>query len=270
MSAPRPSAALTPSSHWTVARIVALAGIAAVALLAWGFLWRAAVAMSSTGGDGAAAVLMDALMRPGQPARYLPAAVSMWIVMAIAMMAPAVLPVVTAFWRLERGATRLATWHGLVFAAAYLVVWCGTGLVFGVLQFGLHRAALLQHHLFALAPQFGAALLVAAGVYQLTPFKHTCLVHCREPLTFMRRHARGGAAGAFAMGLGHGAFCVGCCWAMMLLMFVGGVMSLGGMALIAMLLLIERLLPLRPWATTVPGIVLIAAGLWTLLTAPAA
>ena len=105
-----------------------------------------------------------------------------------------------------------------------------------------------------------AWLLVGAGIYQWTPLKETCLRHCRSPLDFLLFHWREGRLGAFLSGLGHGAFCLGCCWMLMALLFVGGIMNLAWIAAIALLVLIEKTLPWGGWMCRVIGVVLVLWG----------
>ena len=137
-------------------------------------------------------------------------------------------------------------------------------------QWALERAALLTPGM-AMGSAVAASLLfIGAGVYQFTPLKRACLRHCRSPVEFLARHWRRGPGGAFAMGARHGAFCLGCCWAMMLLLFAGGVMSLAWIAALALLVLVEKLLPAGPLVGRAVGVALIAWGAAGLAVAVAA
>jgi predicted metal-binding membrane protein len=168
------------------------------------------------------------------------------------------------FLRLDRGGgARTGSGDGVVFAGGYLAVWSLFALVATVLQWTLHRAALLHTHALAASPLLAGGMLVGAGLYQLTPFKTACLRHCQAPLGFLLSHWRDGAAGAFSMGMRHGTYCVGCCWALMLLMFAFGVMSVAAMAVLCVVVLGERLLPPGPWTAKLPGAALIVWGMWT-------
>jgi predicted metal-binding membrane protein len=131
-------------------------------------------------------------------------------------------------------------------------------------QWSLDQAALLSPMLVASSPGLAAALLVVAGVYQLTPFKNACLAHCRSPAHFLADNWRKGLAGAFRMGIQHGLYCLGCCWALMLLLFVGGVMNLVWVAVIAFFVLLEKTMPGGRVASILSGGALIGAGvlLW--------
>ncbi len=247
------------------ARLLALGGLLCVTVIAWISLWRGAAMMSSMTGTGPRFAWMMAMMRPEHAVPYALATALMWVVMMIAMMTPAVLPLVLTFWKLKRGSPAQSVQHGVLFGASYLLVWCAFGLLLALLQWGLHRGAMLHTQLLAISPLFAAWLLIAAGIYQLTPLKATCLAHCQTPLVFLLAHWRDGAGGAMQMGITHGSYCLGCCWALMLLMFVGGVMSVGYMALISVFILLERILPVGRWSSWVPGLLLLGWGSWHLL-----
>ncbi len=223
--------------------------------------------MASMQGDGIMLALAYAMMEPAATLPYLVASALMWVVMMGAMMTPAVLPITMVFVRLDRVRHgRSLPLGGLLFAAGYLGVWSLFALAATVLQWVLHRAALLHTDALAMTRPLAGIILIGAGLYQLTPFKGACLAHCRTPMAFLLGHWRDGTGGAFRMGLHHGTFCLGCCWALMLLMFVSGVMSVGAMAVLSLFILAERLLPGR-WAAEVPGVVLLGWGAWTLAAA---
>lgn len=238
--------------------------LVAVAALAWGTLVAIEGAMGrmghtdAMGAGGLIGRIAHPMMRPDAAAPYLAATALMWVVMMVAMMMPAVLPTARAVERAGRGSDGA---HPLLFASGYLGVWCGFGLLAALLQWVLHRSGWLFGEGLALAPALGGGVLVAAGVYQLTPFKDVCLRHCRSPLGFVLEHWRPGAGGAFQMGARHGAYCVGCCWMLMLLMFAGGAMSVLAMAAISVFILLERVLPEGPWVTRAPGFALLLLGL---------
>ena len=115
------------------------------------------------------------------------------------------------------------------------------------------------------SPTIGAALLLVAGVYQVTPLKRVCLQKCQSPLSFLMHHWRAGIGGAFRMGIDHGTYCVGCCWALMLLLFVGGVMNLAVIAALTAFVVFEKIGPFGVHGSRISGALLIAAGLWMLL-----
>ena len=266
IKAPRVSAIAAADSERTGllrrSRVFAVLGIVIVGALAWWFVIASDAQMVAMSGAGVLGALMRAMMQPQATAPYLAATALMWVAMMIAMMTPAVLPVVITFWRLDRGGETQRITDGILFSASYLAVWCGFGLAMTALQWALHSHSVLALPELAATPQLAASLVIVAGVYQLTPFKAACLAHCRTPLGFLMSHWRPGAFGAMRMGLAHGSYCLGCCWALMLVMFAGGVMSLSVMALVSGLILAERLLPGGPWVSKLPGIALITLGGW--------
>ena len=239
-----------------------------MAAVAWVWLSESAAVMATMRGDGILLALAGAMMEPAAATPYLAASALMWVVMMAAMMTPAVLPVVLVFFRLERGGgARAARLDGALFAGGYLTVWFAFGLAATALQWALHDSAMLETDALAARPILGGSILLAAGVYQLTPFKAACLSHCQNPLAFLLGHWRDGRWGAMRMGMRHGTYCVGCCWALMLLMFVAGVMSVAAMAVLSLFVLGERVLPPGPWTARIPGVALVAWGVWTLARA---
>jgi predicted metal-binding membrane protein len=165
----------------------------------------------------------------------------------------------------RRAASGTAAVPTAIFLAGYLVVWSAFSLLAAALQWGLQTAALMSAATLKATPLLGALLLIAAGVYQLTPLKYACLARCQSPLSFILTEWREGARGAFVMGLRHGAFCVGCCWALMALLFAAGVMNLLWVAAIAALVLAEKLMPPGRLVSWSAGIVLLAWGAWALV-----
>ena len=144
--------------------------------------------------------------------------------------------------------------------SGYLTGWLAFSVVAAVVQWWLHSRGFLHGMTLVSGATLAATLLIAAGIYQLTPLKEACLARCRSPLGFFLAHWRDGRMGAFTMGLRHGLFCVGCCWALMLLMFVGGAMSVATMAAVCVFVLAERLLPAGPWVSKLPGLAMIGWG----------
>jgi len=246
------------------ARVVIAAALAVVAVVCWWLMARSAAVMATMQGDGLLLAAATAMMEPAATRPYLVASAVMWIVMMGAMMAPAALRITLVFARLdrERGGRALPI-DALLFAAGYLGVWVVFALGATTLQWLLHRAALLHTDALAIGRPLAGVVLFVAGLYQLTPLKAACLAHCRTPMAFLVSHWRDGSGGAFRMGLHHGGYCLGCCWALMLLMFVAGVMSVAAMAVLSVFILAERLLPGR-WAAQIPGAVLLGWGAWTL------
>jgi predicted metal-binding membrane protein len=188
----------------------------------------------------------------------------MWWVMMVAMMLPSAAPILLIFSRVgrrERLARRPDVSIG-VFAAGYLAVWAAFSALAVLLQWWLERSGLLSSMMSTTTAWLGAMILIAAGLWQLTPIKHACLRQCRSPVSFLAAHWRPGNSGAFRMGLTHGAYCVGCCWFLMALLFFGGVMNLWWIGGLAAYVLIEKLLPIGPWLSYATGLVLIGSGVW--------
>ncbi|HEX9237852.1 MAG TPA: DUF2182 domain-containing protein, partial [Xanthobacteraceae bacterium] len=194
---------------------------------------------------------------------------AMWIVMMIGMMVPSVAPMILIYARVGRQAETsgqpfaASAW----FAAGYLVAWTGFSLAATFAQWALQRAALLTPMMESASNVLGGVVLIAAGVYQWTPVKEACLSYCQAPLTFIMRHGgfRREAAGALTLGFRHGLYCIGCCWALMLLLFVGGVMNLLWIAALAVLVLLEKAMPFGKSVSRVAGVAFIAMGTWLLL-----
>ncbi|NQV47004.1 MAG: DUF2182 domain-containing protein [Rhodospirillaceae bacterium] len=172
-------------------------------------------------------------------------ALGMWMVMALAMMLPTALPMIAAFGDIQYAAREkgLEDVPGWVFTAGYLVVWSGLAVVAAALQWEMINV-FGEDPVFATSmPLVGGVLLILAGLYQWSALKAACLSQCRSPMRFFMTHWRNGRRGAFRMGLRHGVFCVGCCWALMALMFVGGTMNLVWMAVLTIIMLLEKVLP---------------------------
>ena len=149
----------------------------------------------------------------------------------------------------------------LAFALGYLLVWSGFGLCAALAQWALHQAALLSPRMALSSTRIGGVVLAVAGFYQMTSLKHACLRHCQSPLGFLLAHWRDGLPGAVQMGLRHGAWCLGCCWALMGVLFVVGVMNLAWVAALAFFILLEKLAPAGVTVSRLAGGVMIAAGL---------
>jgi predicted metal-binding membrane protein len=190
----------------------------------------------------------------------------MWVVMMVAMMVPTAAPMTLLYAAVARKA---ATQHNplaptSVFVAGYIAMWTIFALVATLAQHALDQAALLSPMMVSTSPRFGAALLIAAGVYQFTPLKNACLRNCRAPAHFLSRYWRTGNLGAFRMGLRLGTFCVGCCWILMGLLFVGGVMNLLWIAAIAIFVLLEKTIPFGDVSGRIAGAAMILVGVLSL------
>jgi predicted metal-binding membrane protein len=192
--------------------------------------------------------------------------VSLWVVMMAAMMFPSIAPMVIAYSRTqqrrrERGKAQAGPLAVALFVGGYLLSWTAFGLAaYGVFEIG--RSLSID----ALAwdeggPYLAGAVILGAAVYQLTPAKDVCLRKCRSPLDFVMGYWKPGYGGALRMGVEHGAWCVGCCWALMAALFALGVMSLGWMAFVAALVAVEKLLPWKAVANRGVAVVLVVLGL---------
>jgi predicted metal-binding membrane protein len=187
----------------------------------------------------------------------------MWAVMMVAMMLPSAAPVtllVSSIARKRREAGAASGLSTAPFVFGYLAVWFAFAAAATVLQWQLDAAELLSETMALGSKLVAGGVLVIAGIYQWTPLKHACLRHCRSPLEFILHHWRDGAPGAFVSGVRHGAFCLGCCWMLMALLFVGGIMNLAWIAGIALIVLLEKTLPWGGWMERATGVVLIAWG----------
>jgi predicted metal-binding membrane protein len=192
---------------------------------------------------------------------------AMWELMMIGMMLPSATPALFLYGAVIRKSPQgdRAPAHVYAFAAGYLVVWTVFSLVATVLQLLLARGVMLSRMMEARNRWLAGALLLLAGIYQLTPFKRTCLQSCRSPLAFITQHWKRGVMGGFRMGLAQGWYCLGCCWALMLLLFVGGVMNLWWIAALTIFVLLEKLAPLGVQGGRLSGVILLAMGLWTVI-----
>jgi predicted metal-binding membrane protein len=185
----------------------------------------------------------------------------MWAVMMTGMMLPSVSPVLFHMLQIyRRRGDHLARRSAVAFVGGHLAAWMLFSAVAAAAQIGLHRAALLGASLAIESTVLSGALLLAVGIYQCLPVKSACLTHCRPPLRFLSMKRQDGTRGAFTMGLQHGGFCVSCCFALMTLMFVGGVMNLLWAAAIAILVLIEKIAPRRLHVEYASGLPMIAWG----------
>ena len=251
-------------------RIVVVALFIGVALSAWFILHGAGTGMSSmdmsmeTGPAGALIAGTPDMISPYIWTRsYALVVFLMWWVMMVAMMVPSAAPVILLYAALyrDRGA-----WGALEFLSGYLVVWAGFSLAATLVQGLLSAAGLISSMYMNLATtSLAAAVLIGAGLYQLSPLKAACLDHCRGPVEALTRHRRTGRAAAFRMGLVHGRYCLGCCWALMALLFVGGVMNIWWIVAITLYVAIEKLAPGGKIIARIAAAVLVLAGVALLL-----
>lgn len=202
--------------------------------------------------------------------RYFVLVFLMWCVMMVAMMLPSAAPMILLFAQVaQRSAHAEApTARTYAFAGGYLAAWAAFSLAATVLQRLLAGAALMSPMMAYTSTTLSALTLMGAGVYQWTPLKRRCLVHCRSPLHWLSRSWRPGIGGALRMGASHGVYCVGCCWMLMLLLFSVGVMNLMWIVLIAGFVLVERRAPLGARIGRIGGALLVAAGIGLLVSPP--
>jgi len=251
-------------------RLITGAAIAIIALLAWAYV----IVLSQRMGAGSApmsdmAAMGMAMPAPGWDASRFALTFVMWAVMMVAMMLPSAAPFVLLYARVGRAAAANGTVFAPTFwfAAGYTLAWAGFSAFATLAQFALSQAALITPMASLSSHWIGALVLLAAGVYQWTPLKEACLTRCRTPLSFIQSHGgfKGEAAASVRLGLLHGLYCIGCCWMLMALLFVGGVMNLLWIAALAILVLMEKLLPNSPWVGRLAGVGFVAAAVWLLL-----
>ncbi len=252
-------------------RLILIGGLVAVVVLSWVYILVGA-GMDMTAFE-MTAITKNASAMVMQPASWTPTYALfmffMWWVMMIAMMIPSASPVILLFAAINRkqrvkGTPFVST---SVFVLGYITVWGGFSLLATALQWGLERVGLMSTMMVATSGLFSGLVLILAGVYQLTPLKHACLRHCRSPIQFVTHHWRKGSVGALRMGTEHGVFCLGCCWTLMILLFVGGVMNLFWIVGLAIFILLERTIPAGHRLGSLGGIGLIVWGLWMLTLA---
>jgi len=220
-----------------------LGSLALLTILAWLYLVN--------GAGMAAAGMTDMSHAPG-----LPLIAAMWAAMMVAMMLPSAAPAILLYAHVHRHSFRTGAPPTMAFLAGYLGCWIGFAMFAAVLQLAIASPMSM-----ALESRAASGMvLIAAGLYQLSPFKDACLSRCRSPAQFISRHYRPGAWGAFRLGLLHGAYCVGCCWLLMALLFVGGVMNLAWIAGLTLLVAAEKLLPGGQWIARIAGVAFVGWG----------
>ena len=193
---------------------------------------------------------------------------AMWVVMMAGMMLPSAAPILLLYGGAARRrfGEQHAAWRVYAMAAGYLLVWSAFSVCAALLQRILSELLVLSPMMEVTSPLLSGALLIGAGVYQLTPLKQACLASCSSPLVFLTHRWRDTATGAFRLGVEHGLFCLGCCWALMLLLFVGGVMNLAVIGALTAFVLLEKLLPLSTRSVRLTGVLLISVGVWVLVS----
>jgi len=245
-------------------RWVSMGGLALIAALAWGYL------LSGTGMDMSALEMThmtsDEGMDRGSTTWTLSYALLMffmWWIMMVAMMLPSATPTILLAMALNRKAHPDRRPYGAsgFFAAGYLISWAGFSLVAVAGQWGLAESGLLSSTMQITTPALAGAFLITAGLWQLTPIKRACLRHCRSSVRFLTQRRRKGDAGSLVMGMEHGAYCLGCCWFLMALLFVGGIMNLYWIMGLTIYVLSEKVLPAGQRIGQIAGVGLVLWGL---------
>jgi predicted metal-binding membrane protein len=250
-------------------RIVVAVALFVLTALAWAYVLFLAATMSMAAAASPMPGMDMASMNVGPANRSWQAAevffpLAMWAVMMVGMMTPSAAPMILLYARVGRQARA----QGKPFAAAgwfaggYLLAWTGFAALASLTQAALANAALITPMLRIASTATGGAVLIAAGLYQFTPLKYSCLSQCQAPLQFLQRQGgfRSDSLGSLQLGLRHGLYCIGCCWALMALLFVGGVMNVLWIAVLSVLVLLEKILPSGRILPRAVGVVLIAAG----------
>jgi predicted metal-binding membrane protein len=257
-------------------RLVVAASLASVTILAWVYLFSLSQGMDMS--DAAMAAMPGMPDMPGMDmsgaawsARLFLVNFVMWAVMMAGMMTPSAAPMILLYARVARQATvqgkpfASAGW----FAGGYLLSWAVFSLVATDAQYLLDKAAYLTPSMSLASRRLGGLVFVVAGIYQWTPLKDACLRQCRAPLSFIQRHGgfKPDIGGSLRLGLQHGLYCVGCCWPLMALLFVGGIMNLAWVAALAVVVLIEKVAPGGPVVSRIAGFASLVAGVWLLYSA---
>jgi predicted metal-binding membrane protein len=248
-------------------RFIVIAALAAVALVAWGYMIHEAHSMNLTGVCCCAGMKMSGPDANPWSVATLPPLFLMWSEMMVAMMIPSAAPMILTFAMVQRKRREREQPFvpAGIFLLGYLVVWTGFSALAAIAQWILHAKALLSPMMVGTSPIFGGIVLIVAGIFQWTPLKNACLTHCRSPLSFLMTDWREGKFGALLMGLKHGAYCAGCCWFFMALLFVAGVMNLWWIAIIAVFVLVEKIAPRGLFVCKAAGVLLATWGAWMLL-----
>jgi predicted metal-binding membrane protein len=247
-------------------RILILGCIASVTVLAWAYLVHLDRQMSVGREYAKEMAAMGMSMDAPWTADDVLFTFAMWAIMMVGMMAPSASPMFLLFAgaRAGRGqsAASLAT---LAFGLGYIAVWTAFSAGATLAQYGLHQAALLSPAMATSSNRLTGAILIAAGIYQTTPWKQRCLTHCRSPLGFLMIQWRDGVWGAFQMGFRHGMFCLGCCWALMGLLFAVGVMNLLWVAVLTVFVLFEKIGWAGAMVARIVGVALVVVGVFVMV-----
>ena len=245
-------------------RSVVLVGLGTIFLLSWAYMIYLASDMTGMMNTSNTSMEMAMpILHPWGGVDYLLMFI-MWSVMMFAMMTPSAAPMVLMYTKITRQkqAAFKPVLGTVVFYFGYLLIWMAFSAAATLAQGGLHAATLLSSMMETTSPILGGIILVAAGVFQFTSLKYACLSHCRTPLGYFMTEWREGKWGTLVMGLRHGAYCVGCCWLLMALLFVAGVMNLVWIAVIAAYVLAEKLIPGGHKLSYGIGALMVGWGVW--------
>ena len=244
-------------------RIAILAGLLGVSALAWVYLIDMAIDMQHMPSMSSGEMLQ---IQPWTTTDFV-FMFLMWAIMMVGMMVPTAIPMTLIHAAIGRKAASQGTPIAptAMFVVGYVAMWTVFSAAATLAQWALDQAALLSPMMVTNSPELGAGLLIGAGIYQMTPWKDSCLRHCRSPAHFIAEHWRPGVAGAFRMGAEHGAFCLGCCWLLMALLFLGGAMNLLWIAAITLFVLLEKVLPFGDQGGRVAGVGMIVLGVALLI-----
>jgi predicted metal-binding membrane protein len=250
----------TPRLTSLVARqdVLLVGGLAAVTAVSWLYLFRLAQDMDGMGHCAE-------MMMPGADGMSIGWILAMWVVMMVAMMVPTAAPMTLLYARFCRGHSPSvpAVLPTSLFLVGYVVAWTLFSAAATALQVGLQRIAVMSlMDMKLVSPAAGGVILIVAGLFQWTSWKNACLSRCRSPIGFFMTEWRDGTGGAFVMGLHHGLFCLGCCWALMLLLFVLGTMNMLWIAALTALVLIEKVAPHGDLVARAVGVAMVGVGMW--------
>jgi predicted metal-binding membrane protein len=237
-------------------KFIILSILSLVTLLSWAYLIDMAIDMDNMMAMG------HMMQMPVWDQSYFIAMLLMWVIMMTGMMVPTAIPMALVYAAIARKAAAQGTPVAptSAFVSGYVVMWALFSVAATFAQWGLDEAALMSPMMVTNSPWLGAALLIVAGLFQFTPWKNSCLQHCRAPAHFISQSWKPGVWGAFRMGVEHGAYCIGCCWILMGLLFFGGVMSLLWIAGITLFVLLEKVLPLGDSGGRIAGVAMSLTG----------
>jgi predicted metal-binding membrane protein len=241
-------------------RVLIASCIVLITALAWAYLIHLHRQMSSSVEAATMMEQMGMVMNQPWGARDVVVTFMMWFVMMVGMMTPSALPVLLLFAGLHARSVQRVPLAVPLFGLGYIAIWLGFSACAALAQWGLHEAALLSSTMATSSTRFAGVILMAAGAYQLTPLKGGCLTQCQSPLGFLMSKWRDGANGALRMGLKHGVACLGCCWALMCVLFAVGVMNLAWVAVLTVFILAEKIGPAGAIVARAGGAVLIGFG----------